>query len=459
MARGGKCHSEERLSKCLVRRRGSRGLSGSAQIASFSEPNQPTGWVEFDINVEFAGAYHFWLRANPSSRISYKIGQSAFLKLDVDAMLKLDRANIKKPAYARRVHQQTNVAIDGVHDSRTMAWFNLGIVNLSQGKTTIRFNLGGDQPGAKQLAAIDCFVLTKGLFVPRYQYKPGQKPVAEVALDPDKTWAFVPKRDPLSRNVLFDLRSLNEEVAGEHGFIGLSPDRNSFVRGDGQPIRFWGGTTWTQRIAHEKKDQTVLGRHANFLAKRGVNIVRLHDSIEPKLEGSSVTDVDEKVLDELYRLVAEMKKAGIYTIISPFWATHAHPRKSWGVADARNGNCTGLLFFDPALKRGYKAWLRRIYAAVNPYTGVPLAKDSAVAMIQIQNEDSLLFWSMQSINGQALKDLRKLYRKWLLKKYGSPENILQAWKGCAPRRRSSRWITRDIHRLGTHPGSPEQKRG
>ena len=82
------------------------------------------------------------------------------------------------------------------------------------------------------------------------------------------------------------------------------------------------------------------------------------------------------------------------------------------------------------LQRGYKAWLRRIYADVNPYTGMPLAKDPAVAVIQIQNEDSLLFWTMQSIKGQAYKDLCKLFGDWALKKYGSTEKVREAWQGC-----------------------------
>ena len=89
----------------------------------------------------------------------------------------------------------------------------------------------------------------------------------------------------------------------------------------------------------------------------------------------------------------------------------------------------GLLFFDRVLQRGYKAWLKRIYADVNPYTGVPLAKDPAVAIIQIQNEDSLLFWTMQSIKGEAYKTLCKLYGEWALKKYGLPENVHKAWQG------------------------------
>jgi hypothetical protein len=248
-----------------------------------------------------------------------------------------------------------------------------------------------------------------------------------------ESWAFRPTRDSFSATALWDLSQLNEKTAGEHGFIGLSPDGNSFVRGDGQPIRFWGGTTTVQKIARAKKDQRPLIYHARFLAKRGVNLVRVHGLLQPKREGSRITDVDVDELDAIYRLVAAMKKAGIYTAISPFWPSSARLQKSWGVADPGSSNCTGLLFFDPVLQRGYKAWLKRIYADVNPYTGVPLATDPAVAMIQLQNEDSLLFFTEQTIKGQAMQNLCKLYGDWLLKKYGSTEQVREAWQGCAHR--------------------------
>ena len=210
-----------------------------------------------------------------------------------------------------------------------------------------RFNLGGEKSGEKRYAAIDCFVLTESRFTPNFQYKPGEKPAGVISLEAERSWAFTPQRDRLAAGAGFDLRYLNEKTAGEHGFVRLSPDGNSFVRGDGLPIRFWGGSTYAQKVAREKADPALLLHHAGFLAKRGVNIVRIHDEIEPKQAGSRVTDVDLQVLDDIYRTVAAMKKFGIYTIISPFWPSHAHPQPSWGIADARNGNCTGLLFFDP----------------------------------------------------------------------------------------------------------------
>jgi hypothetical protein len=246
-----------------------------------------------------------------------------------------------------------------------------------------------------------------------------------------ESWVFNPARDAFAAAALCDLSHLNEKAAGEHGFIRLSPDGNSFVRGDGQPIRFWGGITGVSKIARERRAQQPLIYHARFLAKRGVNVVRVFASLQPKEEGSRVTDVDAAELDMIYRTVAAMKRAGIYAVISPFWASMAHLQKSWGVADPGVDNCAGLLFFDPVMQRGYKAWIKRVYADVNPYTGVPLAQDPAVAMIQIQNEDSLLFWTVQSIKGQAMRNLCKLYGNWLLKKYGSMEKVRASWQGYA----------------------------
>lgn len=404
-------------------------LSGGAQIANFSEPDQSDGWAEYDLATAVAGSYHFWLRANPCTGIRYRLDGGDWVRLDPQALEKEDRASARKPGYVKRAQQFFNVAADGRHDARTMTWYSLGTLELAQGKHTIRFSLGGDESGTKRFAAIDCFVLTAGQFTPNFQYKPGEQPKDLVSWKEEDTWPFQPEKDKFSPDALLDLRGLNEDIAGQHGFIRLSEDGNDLVRGDDQPIRFWGGSTYTQRIAHEKKDQALLEHHARFLAKRGVNLVRLHGAIQPKRPGSKVTDVDEKELDEIYRLVAAMKTAGIYTMIDPYWAVQARPQEGWGVADAGDGNCTALLFFDPALQKGYKAWLRRIYAEVNPYTGVPLAKDPAVAVILIQNEDGMLFWTMQSVKGQALLNLRKLFGDWVVKKYGSFEKAQEVWQG------------------------------
>jgi hypothetical protein len=249
--------------------------------------------------------------------------------------------------------------------------------------------------------------------------------------DPAEGWSFSPPADTFSPQALFDLRDLNEKTAGEHGFIKLSADGMSLAGEDGTPIRFWGGSdynqgsTWSDGL---KPDE--LRRHARFLAKRGVNVVRFHNSLEPKNEGSAITDVDEKMLDQAFKLVAAMKPEGIYTVISPYWGESAKVLKSWHVPSAGGtDSAAGLLFFDETLQKGYKAWLKALYTRKNPYTGAALNNDPAVAIIQLQNEDSLLFWTAQNIKGEQLLALRRKFGAFLQQKYGASNRLPAAWNG------------------------------
>jgi hypothetical protein len=61
-----------------------------------------------------------------------------------------------------------------------------------------------------------------------------------------------------------------------------------------------------------------------------------------------------------------------------------------------------------------------------------LAQDPALAIIEIQNEDSLLFWTSQAIKGSAKRELRRQFGAFLVTKYGSLEKAKQAWSGAAP---------------------------
>jgi hypothetical protein len=259
---------------------------------------------------------------------------------------------------------------------------------------------------------------------------------------------------------MLDLRGLNEKTAGEHGFVKLSADGNSFVRGDGQAIRFWGGSEYAQRDL----DLDKLKRHAQFLAKRGVNICRVHAALEPKGADSKITDVDEKELDQIFKLVAAMKSAGIYTIISPYWGTSAKVQKGWGVLGHGGNNAEPLLFFEPTLQKGYKAWVKELYTRTNPYGGGKLADEPAVAIIQFQNENSLLFWT-GVFKGEALTLYRKLFGQFLTAKYGSFEKAQAAWKGYKSEFMPDEWdkhlpgllhiwdLTRDARaKKGTTPG-------
>ncbi|MCY2929449.1 MAG: hypothetical protein NTV86_08130 [Planctomycetota bacterium] len=221
---------------------------------------------------------------------------------------------------------------------------------------------------------------------------------------PARTWAFTPPRDTFSPEAVLDLRDLNEKTAGESGFVSRSADGNDFVLGNGKPARFWA----VNDAAFEKD----LARHAPT--------------------GELLAGIDQKERDRLWRQVAAMKKEGIYVTWSPYWAGPARVKPAMGVLDSGGNGNWGLLFFDKKLQDAYKGWLKQVLAETNPYTRLPLARDGALAIIQIQNEDSLLFYTAQGIKGAARAELRRQFGRFVLTKYGSFDKARQAWGGAAP---------------------------
>ena len=237
------------------------------------------------------------------------------------------------------------------------------------------------------------------------------------------TWAFS-YPDDTRPGALLDLRSLNEKTAGESGFVRLSPDGGSFVLGNGKPVRFWAcGLDYHGTDAE-------MARKAHFLARLGVNMVRLHAQIAPD-DGGPITGVNAGEVDAIWRTVAAMKKEGIYATISPYWA-NGKKAGLWGI-DGYSGQTDlwGLLFFNETLQAGYKAWVKALYARPNPYTGVTLAKDPAVAIIQVQNEDGMFFWTMQGMKPEQQALLGRKFAAWLSAKYGTPDAAKTAWAGAS----------------------------
>ena len=250
------------------------------------------------------------------------------------------------------------------------------------------------------------------------------------------SWRFEPARDAFSSDALLDLRALNERFAGETGFVRVGPD-GEFLRGDGQALRFWAVNTDVGRgpfVATPLGPKTApdLARHARFLAKRGVNMVRLHRQLSPDLRAhpdAAITDINEVERDGIWRTVAAMRKEGIYTTISPYWAANMKFSKAWALPGGAEQPAWGLLFFDETLQAAYRVWLKKLLTEKNPYTGIALAQDPSVAIIQLQNEDSLLFWTVGTIKGAQRQALEALYARFLVRQHGSLANAVAAWKG------------------------------
>jgi hypothetical protein len=228
---------------------------------------------------------------------------------------------------------------------------------------------------------------------------------------------------------LLDLSYLNEDVAGENGFVQLSADGNSFVDGAGNPLRFWciNGGDLARKFSFDQ-----MQKYARFLAKMGVNMIRFHGSINPKGEHSEITEVDTAEAKAIWKMVATMKEEGIYSTISPFWAHNGHMGgnvpEEWEI-EGYSGNeaLWGVMFFNDTLKEAYKKWVKFLYTETNPYTGIALKDDPAVGIIQVKNEDGVFFWTIQNIKEPLEKIIRKKFYNWLVEKYGSIEGAQSEW--------------------------------
>jgi hypothetical protein len=380
-------------------------LSGGAWISSFANGEQPTGTAEYDVTLSAAGSYRLWVRG--TGGLSYRIGQGVWLAVD--------------PKLAKDL---LRIAADGNPGYPTIGWFDLGTISLEAG--THRFSwLLGAETGNARYGAIDCFVLADDTFVPNGACKPGESPTLIPAFAPGETWDFIPPQDAFDPAALLDLRDLNEKTAGEHGFVKLSPEGESFLRGDGQPLRFWATGL---RTSFTDAKMPRMQREARFLAKRGVNLVRVFAMLPPDKSDSAFTAVNERELDAVFRLVAAFKEVGIYTMIDGYWATHTPRQPGWEAMDSGKKDLGSLVYYDPKTQAAYRAWMRALLDRPNPYTGIRLADEPAVAILQLQNEDNLLWWDFMNIKGEALLALRRHYAEFLKGKYGSLEKALAAWQ-------------------------------
>ena len=372
-------------------------LSGDEWLSHFGEGVAPV--ARYSVEVEDGGSYAFWVRANPvGAAMSVRWNGGSWGAVNFKGAL-----------------ENTNIASDGKADLRFVAWVRVGVVGLKKGlqQLEVRFESGNSKHGG-----LDCFVLSNGGFVADGRLKPGEK----TGLAEAGKWAFEPGADLFSDEAVLDLSGMNVKPAGKAGYVGRSRDGASFVDGGGRALRFWAVNTSVQRDGGLER----LERHAKFLAKRGVNMVRHHGHLAPG-RGSRLSEVNEVEVERVWKLVAAMKKEGIYTTFSPYWGSHTKVETGWGLEDAGNENLAGLLFFDVKLQAAYKGWLRALLEPVNPHTGVALAKDPALAIFQIQNEDSLLFWTEQAIKGEQRKVLGRRFGAWLVEKYGSLEKAVDGW--------------------------------
>jgi hypothetical protein len=375
-------------------------FSGGDFVSNFSE--KEPGEAEYRFEAPEAGDFEFWVRANPlAAKLSYALNGGTETPIDL--------SKVKQG--------ETNVAADNKPDLRFLAWSRVGSVRLRAGANTLRFRMTSDN---NHHGYLDCFVLSTEPFRPRGILKPDQQNQATASDGTDRGWfAFDPPADVFKESPL-DLRSLNEKFAGENGVIAVKDGH--FVQANrGKPVRFWAVNGPPHDLTGEE-----LRRCARLLAKRGVNLVRVHGGYFNQ-DG----DVDPAKVRHAIEVVEAMKAEGIYTHFSIYFPLWLRPKPGAPWLEGYDGqkHPFAALFFNPAFQERYRQWWTALLTATNPATGKSLAEDPAVAFLEMQNEDSFFFWtfSEQNIPDPQMRLLEKLFGDWLVGRHGSINAALAKW--------------------------------
>ncbi|WOO41543.1 carbohydrate binding domain-containing protein [Rubellicoccus peritrichatus] len=232
--------------------------------------------------------------------------------------------------------------------------------------------------------------------------------------------------------------------AGHDGYVHAG--ENGHLYSGEKRIRFFGMNLGTDANFPE---HSIADKTAARLAKFGINSVRFHHmdygwAPEKRnvfgVNPSSTLTADEESLDRLGYFVASLKKQGIYTNLNllcsrRFTEADGLPKEIESLS-AKDSHRVGF-FYQPLIDL-QKAFARQLLTYENPYTGMTFAKDPAVAIVEIHNENGLVAGWLSGYTGLLRdgpvpevfeKDLERQWNQWLKEKYGSTKALKEAWGG------------------------------
>lgn len=259
------------------------------------------------------------------------------------------------------------------------------------------------------------------------------------AANPDTDNYYIyeqPDAEKLKGSVLDMSAIVLDGPAGKYGFVKAKDDGFVCVDDSGNetPIQFWGtniGGAGAFPDTHEEADKI-----ADSVAAAGFNLVRFHNidwSFLPNVFGAArVTSgkkLDDTQMDKFCYLMYALKQRGIYffvdqTVSRPIFADDGAPE---GVTSTK-----GIAYFSDSVITALEGYSELLLNYVNPYTKLALKDDSAMALIDLNNENSLENFDISSLSGtEYYTDYKKQFNQWLVERYTTRSALEQAWKADA----------------------------
>ncbi len=229
----------------------------------------------------------------------------------------------------------------------------------------------------------------------------------------------------------------NQAIATDSPWVEVSQDGHYVA--DGRRIRFLGVNVGA---ATAFPDAVRAEAHAARLARFGFNSVRFHhleapwDKSRVLIDYSKGTsrELSPERLDRLHYFVAKLAENGIYSNINLLVSREFQRTDGLGDEISRMGwkDQHILGFFNDTALELHKEHARNLLTAPNPYRGdTPLARDPAVAFVEIMNENGLVQKWFEGVTDSMperyRRDLQAKWNEWLRTKYESTEALKQGW--------------------------------
>jgi hypothetical protein len=247
---------------------------------------------------------------------------------------------------------------------------------------------------------------------------------------------FQLKWDDASKGTATDVSYLNVCPAGRNGYI-VAKNGHLFESKTGRRIRFLGTNFTFQSDYPNHEDAKLVAAH---LAKMGINIVRIHheDYNGGPLWDSSDgghTKIEPAGLEKLDYLISQLKANGIYVDLNLHVSRQFVPADGFpeSVNSIDGSYDKGIDNLDRHMIDLQKKFAHDYLTHVNPYTHLSYADDPGVAMIEINNENSIVGSFGDNIEAaDALPEpfrgeLVGAWNNWLWYKYKAPDKLLASW--------------------------------
>lgn len=397
--------------------------SGGVAIGAYVNPDAPTGTASWSFDCAVPSEYEMW------ARIGWRHWNDFEWRIDDNAW-------------------QVSTAVGGNYDFIKLrdqgdhgaaSWICWGQAPLTAGKhrLEIRLKITGQQKSAQQF--FDSFCFYRGRFIPTGKYRPDEKvPSAAPDGSPAKPdwWVFRPEY-PEGKKKILDFSQLLEPL-GAHGTVTVR-DSDLFFE-DGTPVRFWGNNIsycGNQLIYMDKHDADRLADH---LAQLSINCMRIHilhcaNSLLDMSDGTT-QKFDALKVDRLMYVLHALEKRGIYLSMDFNYhryflegdkigpeLIHGNDAKNYNVSHA----CGAAAFWHPRAIELNLELMRKFLELKNPYNGKRLLDSPQMAMMTIQNEQSIFWYSTNARKGETAEILDKLFTEWLRKRYGTQAELAKAW--------------------------------